>query len=133
LCSLSEDLLDSSAFDLLPLDLIVKKSALANVLALSDGEAKRSAREYAEQLAELAAQDGQSDHPDFRGSELLELAAPKVPTDALLKVRRRLTLPAVGLTPKQPKPKRKARGNNSPRGGSRPRPARRPGGVGRNG
>lgn len=129
--ALAEDLLDRASFDLLPFELIVKDRELAKAFSVRDGEAAGSAEAYAERLDELVAQDRDSEHPAFWYSELLELADPRVPADALEKVQRRLTLLARGLAPKQPKPKRKARDRDS--AGSRPRPARRPGGVGRNG
>jgi hypothetical protein len=49
-------------------------------------------REYVQLLQEAIEEDGEQEHPVFRGMKLLEIVEVRVPDDALAKVRRRFRI-----------------------------------------
>jgi hypothetical protein len=91
LVTLAGDFLDRAAFDWLPLDLIVADKRLKEAYLLED-KALPDPQDYARLFRERIEEDGEKEHPDYRAMKLLEIVEPRVPEDALAKVRRRFRL-----------------------------------------
>jgi hypothetical protein len=92
LAELAADFLDRAAFDLLPFDLIVAGETLREAYVKENEGELPDPREYVQLLQEAIEEDGEQEHPVFRGMKLLEIVEVRVPDDALAKVRRRFRI-----------------------------------------
>ncbi len=92
LARLAADFLDTTSFDLLPFDVIVGDQYLKQAYVAGDEHELPASDDYQEKLRE--AWDESREKTDYgpHFMELLDVIEPRVPADALAKVRRRLAL-----------------------------------------
>jgi exodeoxyribonuclease V gamma subunit len=88
LTDLAADFLDPTAFDLLPLELIVQRG-LRIAFRPEPDQAPPSAEEFPRLIEDAYEDNREAFQPDYRQMQLLEMVSPKVPLDALEKVRKR--------------------------------------------
>jgi exonuclease V gamma subunit len=92
LTALAVDFLNSTCYDLLPFELIVKNPELRAAYRTAAEDMRRIDKTYLDTLRDLFELDQESDHPAYRPGRLMEVVSAEPPADACAKVRRRFEL-----------------------------------------